>query len=112
MRAPNHLVAKLFCGFFGDRGQSSFGSHAKSPVAPNYRAGSCRLNLKVGKAQEARQNPPININVLNTVIRNSYVALVDDPRLFAKTSLGQLVFVVTICELRPNKTENYKYWNN
>src|SRR3989344_5444996 len=108
----NKFVTQLFGNFSGERRQPSFGAATGHPVPINYRAHSRCLNVKIRYSKQTSQNTPINIHVLNAIVRNSHIFFVDNPKLLAKTSVSEFVAVKIVREFGPNKTQDQKNRND
>jgi len=96
------LVAKLLGNFAGERRQSSFRA---ATVPSGYCAHSGRLDVKVRQSKDAGQDTAINVNILNAVVGDGYIFFVDNPKLFAKTSVGEFVTVVMVSEFGPDEAQ-------
>src|SRR3989344_2217594 len=108
----NKFITKLLGNFSRECWQSSFRATTGYAVPSNCCAHSSCLDVKVRQSKYSSQDATIDINVLNAVVRNSYILFVDNPKLLTKTSVSEFVAIIMVSEFSPYEAQDKERWNN
>src|SRR3989338_8894583 len=110
--STNKLITKLLGNFSRECWQSSFRATTGYAIPSNRCAHSRCLDIQVRQSKYASQDTTIDINVLNAVVRNSYILFVNNPKLLTKTSVSEFVAIKVVSEFGPDEAQNKERWND